>query len=53
MKSIGYILLVIFLVGVTSFRWANPRKEISYCTIKLNDANNSKSYLTGECISYE
>jgi hypothetical protein len=25
-------------------------KEPKVCTIKLNDANNSKSYLTGECV---
>ena len=57
---IGVIVIVSFLFSLLIVISA-PQKESKpdppptkkYCTIKLNDANNQTSYLTGECISNE
>lgn len=53
MKTIGYVLLILFLVTITSIRFVNPKQESKpdppskICTLKLNDANDTTSYISG------
>lgn len=49
-----FILIAVlsgFLLGFLLQTPSPPIKpKIKLCTIKLNDVNNSKSYITGECV---
>jgi hypothetical protein len=51
MTTIGYILLILFLITATSVRWNKPKESKpdppKICTLKLNDANNTTSYISG------